>query len=70
MKAHVGDRINIVRPNLHEPVRDGEIVEVPHADGSPPYRVRWSDDDRSTLIFPGPDSLIIHYDHDQAQTPA
>ncbi|HEU5161022.1 MAG TPA: DUF1918 domain-containing protein [Streptosporangiaceae bacterium] len=68
MKASVGDRIIIVRPNLHEPVRDGEIIEVSHADGSPPYLVRWSDDDHPTLIFPGPDARVISYAPEESRT--
>ena len=64
MKASVGDRIIIAGPDAHEPARDGEIIEVPHADGSPPYRVRWSDDDHPTLIFPGPDAKVVNYVHD------
>ncbi|HEY7488454.1 MAG TPA: DUF1918 domain-containing protein [Streptosporangiaceae bacterium] len=68
MNASVGDRIIIVRPNLNEPVRDGEIIEVRHADGSPPYLVRWSDDDHPTLIFPGPDAQFVHYADEPAGT--
>jgi hypothetical protein len=63
MKATVGARIIDLRSNLHEPVGDGEIIEVSHVDGSPPYLVRWSDDDRPTLIYPGTDARIVHYAH-------
>lgn len=63
MRASVGDRIVIVRAGITEPVRDGEIVELGHEDGSPPYVVCWSDTDRTSLVFPGPDARIIHYDH-------
>ena len=58
MEACVGDWIVIASNRVGEPVREGEVVEVPHADGSPPYRVRWTDSDRTTLFFPGPDALI------------
>jgi Domain of unknown function (DUF1918) len=61
MYAAVGDRI-IVRSRLGGPVRDGEIIEVPRPDCAPPYLVRWSDDGES-LIFPGPDARIVHYEH-------
>ena len=40
------------------PVRDGEIIAVEHEDGSPPYRVRWSDNGHESLFFPGPDAQI------------
>lgn len=58
MYATEGDRIVIRSPHLDGPVRDGEIVGVDHPDGSPPYRVRWSDSGHETLFFPGPDAHI------------
>ncbi|GAA3938938.1 hypothetical protein GCM10023085_20500 [Actinomadura viridis] len=63
MKASEGDRITIAGGGPHEPLRDGEIIEVPHPDGTPPYLVRWSDTGRQSLIFPGPDARIVHYEH-------
>ena len=57
MKASTGDRIMILRRDEQGPVRDGQIVEVPNADGSPPYYVRWSDSGHLSLIFPGPDAV-------------
>jgi hypothetical protein len=44
------------------PERDGEILEVPHADGSPPFVVQWSDTGHETLIFPGPDAEVHHFE--------
>ena len=32
------------------------------AGGGPPYLVRWSDDGRETLFFPGPDAHISHHE--------
>jgi hypothetical protein len=58
MKASVGDRIVTAAGVVGGAVRDGVVVECPHGDGSPPYRVRWSDTDEETLMFPGPDSLV------------
>ena len=58
MYAQVGDRIVIRSVHVDGPVRDGEIIEVEHADGRPPYRVRWSDDGHESLFFPGPDARI------------
>lgn len=59
MHAAVGDRL-VVRC-LHGPNRDGEILEVRHADGTPPYVVRWSDTGHESLVFPGPDSFVQHF---------
>jgi hypothetical protein len=62
MYAHKGDRIVVRNQHVDGPVRDGEIVAVEHEDGSPPYRVRWSDNGHESLFFPGPDSYIDHGD--------
>ena len=59
LHAAVGDRL-VVR-SLHGPARDGEIVEVRHPDGTPPYTVRWSDTGHETLVFPGADAFVQHF---------
>ena len=43
MRAQVGDRILVLPGEVGSGVKDGEVVEVPNDDGSPPYSVRWSD---------------------------
>jgi uncharacterized protein DUF1918 len=58
MYARAGDRIVIRSVHLDGPVRDGEILAVEHEDGSPPYRVRWSDTGHESLFYPGPDARI------------
>jgi hypothetical protein len=58
MFAHIGDRLVVEATHVGDPRRVGVIVAVSHADGAPPYRVRWLDDGRTTLIFPGPESRI------------
>ncbi len=58
MYARPGDRIVVRGIRLEGPIRDGEIIEVEHEDGSPPYRVRWSDTGHESLFFPGPDTRI------------
>ncbi|MFH8387194.1 DUF1918 domain-containing protein [Kitasatospora sp. NPDC018058] len=63
MKAAVGDRIIVQATRPGAARRDGEIVGLHHPDGSPPYDVRWSDNERVTEYFPGPDALIHHYHH-------
>jgi len=60
MIAHVGDRIVIEATHLSETRRVGVVTAVGHADGAPPYRVRWLDDGRTTLIFPGAEARIEH----------
>ncbi|WP_155056077.1 DUF1918 domain-containing protein [Streptomyces blattellae] len=60
MQAHLGDQLVIESPATGATRRDGEIVGLHHADGTPPYDVRWSDTDEVTLVFPGPDAHIRH----------
>lgn len=62
MKASVGDRIVTAAGVVGGAVRDGVVVECPHGDGSPPYRVRWSDTGEESLLVPGPDSLVHERD--------
>jgi hypothetical protein len=61
MEAAVGDRIVVASAMLGGPLRDGEIIEV-GSQGAPPYLVRWSDDGRETLFFPGPDAHVNHHE--------
>jgi hypothetical protein len=63
MFAEVGDRLVVRNLHVGEVVRDGEIIEVSHADGAPPYVVRWSDDGHTSLVFPGPDAYVQHFPH-------
>jgi hypothetical protein len=58
MKAAVGDRIVTASGVVGGAVRDGVVTECPHGDGSPPYRVRWSDTGEETLVFPGSDTFV------------
>lgn len=62
MHAQVGDRLVIRSQHIDEAVRDGEIIELKHEDGTPPYVVRWSDNGHETLSFPGPDAFVEHFD--------
>jgi hypothetical protein len=59
MKAAVGDRLIIESARDHERRRIGVITEVRHADGTPPYLVRWVDEKHETLVFPGPDARVV-----------
>ncbi|MFC7483347.1 DUF1918 domain-containing protein [Luedemannella flava] len=40
------------------PRRVGVITELHHDDGSPPYTVRWLDDEHETLVYPGPEGRV------------
>jgi hypothetical protein len=61
MEAAVGDRIVVAAANLGGHLRDGEIIKV-GSHGAAPYLVRWSDDGRETLFFPGPDAHVSHHE--------
>ncbi len=58
LHARIGDQLVILSATLDRPVRDGEIIETRGVDGSPPFLVRWADDGRTTLVFPGPDARV------------
>jgi hypothetical protein len=60
MKASVGDRIVVNANHVDGPVRDGEIIELRHEDGTPPYVVRWSDTGHTAVVYPGPDAHVEH----------
>jgi len=66
MRAQVGDWLAVHSRVVDMPSRYGEIVKVPHADGSPPYVVRWLDDDHPSLVFPGPDAVVTTAPHHTA----
>ncbi|MFL4903788.1 DUF1918 domain-containing protein [Streptomyces sp. MMS24-I2-30] len=60
MHARIGDEIVVRGTTAGVVAREGEVVGLHHPDGSPPYDVRWTDDGRVTLYFPGPDAHIQH----------
>jgi hypothetical protein len=66
MQASVGDRLVVHSTHVDGPVRDGEILEVHGPEGMPPYVVRWSDDGHTTLVFPGADATVEHFDASQS----
>ncbi|MFD0274609.1 DUF1918 domain-containing protein [Kitasatospora sp. NPDC127111] len=71
MKASIGDRLIVEGTRPGTPRRDGRIVAVHHADGSPPYDVLWSDNGRISLCFPGPDAHLHHFTHaEREEAPA
>jgi hypothetical protein len=58
MKAKVGDRVVTEGVHVDSPRHVGEVIEVRHADGAPPYLVRWEDGHES-LWYPGADSHVV-----------
>ncbi|MFI7542486.1 DUF1918 domain-containing protein [Actinoplanes sp. NPDC049599] len=58
MHAHIGDRLVLEGTHLGDGRRTAVITAVHHGDGTPPYEVRWLDDGRASLIFPGPQAHI------------
>ena len=62
MFATAGDRLVVRSLHVGGHVRDGEILEVRHDDGTPPYVVRWADTGHEALVFPGPDAFVEHFD--------
>jgi hypothetical protein len=60
MKAEVGDLVVVASRKLLGQVRVGEVIAVGDSSGGGPYRVRWSDDGRETLFFPGADAHVEH----------
>ncbi|MDX2381543.1 MAG: DUF1918 domain-containing protein [Acidimicrobiia bacterium] len=59
-RAAVGDELIVQGHSVGEPPRVGEVLEVRGDDGGPPFRVRWDETGRSTLLFPGADCVIKH----------
>lgn len=58
MHANVGDWLIVKGAKLDDLTRKGEIVQLVHEGGAPPFYVHWLDTDRVTLVFPGPDAHI------------
>jgi Domain of unknown function (DUF1918) len=58
MKAKVGDRLILEGTRVGEPRRYGVILALRHDDGTPPYLVRWLNDNHEGLVYPGPDGRI------------
>lgn len=59
MKASVGDRIVVASRRVDGHVRDGEVVELRHPDGTPPFVVRWSDTGQTSVFYPGVETRVV-----------
>ncbi len=56
MRASIGDWLIVRTRGEHQ--RRGVICAA-RPDGSPPYTVRWTDDGHETVVFPGPDAIVL-----------
>jgi hypothetical protein len=66
MKGKVGDWLVIKGATLDRPDQRGLITEVHSSDGSPPYVVRWLDNDHLATVFPGPDAIVVTAEEQKA----
>ncbi|MBO0830757.1 MAG: DUF1918 domain-containing protein [Actinobacteria bacterium] len=55
MYAQVGDQLIVDG----DPCRTGLIIGVPHADGSPPYIVKWLMNGHIAMVSPGQFARIV-----------
>jgi hypothetical protein len=55
MRANVGDWLI----PAGDSGRAGLVIGLHHADGSPPYVVRWQSEGHIALVFPGPYDRIV-----------
>lgn len=65
MQAHPGDWLVVHGHTDGAQTRKAEILST-HADGAPPYSVRWLDDDHESVVFPGPDAQVVPADDQTA----
>jgi len=55
MNAHVGDQLVVEG----DPARTALIIGVPHADGSPPYIVKWATSGAIAMVSPSQFARVI-----------
>ena len=61
MQAQAGDWLVVHSHSDQGVVRRAEILST-HANGEPPFTVRWTDDDHESVVSPGPDAQVIRAD--------
>ena len=59
VRAAIGDEIVVETETVGRTPRRGEVLEVLVTGGEEHYRIRW-DDGHESLLFPGPDTRIVH----------
>jgi hypothetical protein len=60
MRAAVGDRIVVRGTHIGDPDRSAVILAVEGTEGTPPYRVRWDEDEHESLFVPGAGVTVEH----------
>ena len=65
MKAKVGDGLVFKGAAVDRPDQRGLITEVHSTDGSPPYVVRWLENDHMSTVFPGSDAIVVTAEEQQ-----
>jgi hypothetical protein len=68
MRAAVGDRLHVPGRVVGTAEQWLEIIEVRGHDGGPPYLVRR--DEHEVLVFPGPETSVVHPDSEGPTRPA
>ena len=58
MQANVGDWLIVKSHTDDRRSRRGVILSV-HEGGVPPFQVKWVDQEREVLFFPGPDAEVV-----------
>jgi len=58
MEASVGDWL-VVHSHVEGSHDRRAVILRTGKSGAPPYTVRWVEEDREALVFPGPDSQIL-----------
>lgn len=56
--AHEGDWLVVPPVTGESHGRRGQVVELMHPDGTPPFRVRWLEDEHVSVVFPPPDAHL------------
>ncbi len=56
--AHVGDWLVVPPVTGESHGHRGQIVALIHPDGTPPFRVRWLEDEHLSVVFPSPDAHV------------
>jgi hypothetical protein len=69
MHGEVGDRLILEGVRVGLPRRVGVVTAVRHADGTPPYDVRWLDTGKESLIFPGSEAHVEPSHHRAKEEP-
>ncbi len=57
MRAVVGEKLRVAGPAVGRAPQAAVVIEVLGRDGTPPYRVRYSDG-HEAIVFPGPDCRL------------